>query len=134
MSQWQTAYARLSTGADPTGKAIVSWLVTAGWKADRVLKNLVTKTYGPNHAALWIYNSSQNDQYWLNGSYVSEGRNALENCYCSVDPLAGTQIMDAQLSTFLADAERHIHSTFAIRFLSWPHTSRGAFPDGSFIL
>ena len=40
MTTWKEAYERLCSGKDDTCNAIIAWLVSAGWKPDRIIKNL----------------------------------------------------------------------------------------------
>lgn len=118
MNAWKEAHERLCNGADPTGAAIAAWLVKAGWHSDRILKNFVTRMYGPNHATIWICVDVKTPAYWLNATYVSEGSNALGASHVAFAPLPSESEIAAKLSPFLADAERKINGTFAMRFLA----------------
>ncbi len=119
MSTWKTAYARLGSGNDDACNAIIAWLVSAGWTADRILKNTVTKVYGPNQAEIWVYINTDTGQYRLEGKYISEGKNALALCSgLLIDPHPSSGTLEATLSAFLTEAERAIQGSFAMRFLA----------------
>ncbi|MFU2489076.1 hypothetical protein [Thauera sp. WH-1] len=119
MTTWKEAYERLCSGKDDTCNAIIAWLVSAGWKPDRIIKNSVTKIYGPNQAELWLYINMDTRQYRLEGEYISEGKNALALCSgLLMDPNPSSATLDATMSAFLKKAERAIQSSFAMRFLS----------------
>lgn len=118
MSRWKAAYDRMCAGTDNTCNAIVARLVSAGWAPDRILKNVVTRIYGPNQAVLRVHIDVKSNRYWLDGEYVSEGQNALEACHEGFDPLPSSSALETRLSAFLTEVERNIQGTFAMRFLA----------------
>jgi len=118
MTGWKEAHERLCNGSDPTGAALAAWFVKAGWHSDRILKNFVTRTYGPNHATIWVCADVETGGCWLSATYVSEGHNALATCHESFAPHPSDAEIAVKLSAFLADAEHKINGTFAMRFLA----------------
>ena len=118
MSAWKEAYERLCSGNDDACNAIIVRLAKAGWRPDRIIKNVVTKTYGPNSATIRVFVDAETGQYWLHGEYFSEGRNALAVCFANFDPLSSPATVETTLSEFLTEADHKIQDTFAMRFLA----------------
>lgn len=107
----------LLQGTDPLCSAIIAWLLARGWKDDRIIKNVATKTYAPNQASLRVLLDADNDRYYVTGEYTSAGENVLATCYAYIDATAVAAQCDNILTRFMENVERQIAGSFAVRFL-----------------
>ena len=68
----------LLQGKDEVANLAMATLAERGWAIDCRLKNVATRTYGPNGASIRIELDSEFERYWLHAHYWTEGSNILE--------------------------------------------------------
>ena len=92
-----------------------------GWTADRLLTCVVTKQYptavGLKQASAYIRKDNTVPQYWMNGDYQSEGRNALAIAFACIPANADVATVEAHVDAFAATADKLVAETYAARLL-----------------
>lgn len=92
-----------------------------GWTPDRLLSTVTTKDFdtaaGTRQATIRCTFDPLYKQYWLNGEYLSEGRNALSSCIVCVPLAADPQAALVAVDVFVADVDKAIGETYAVRLL-----------------
>jgi hypothetical protein len=114
----QAELQRLLKGEDPTANGLVKHLLSKGWFADRIIKNIATKEYSPHRALIRVTLDSENDQYWVNGEYTSKGENVLSGCFACIKTGSSLEDSNAAMDDFLEEVEDRIGQSFAVRFLA----------------
>lgn len=106
----------LLQGKDEVANLAMATLAERGWAIERRLKNVATRTYGPNGASIRIELDSEFQRYWLHANYWTEGSNILE---ATIDFFPAGMSADYQASKvidYLAQVEKKINGSFAMRF------------------
>lgn len=127
---WKEERERLLQGLDPKANAVMAHLAAQGWAVDRILKNVAQKEYLPHRATVRVEFDREYQHYWVNGEYVSEGNNVLAGCFAFIKESFSPEQTKEALDAFLADAERSINQSFAVRFLG-PAAVAGAAGAGT---
>jgi len=93
----------------------------AGWKGDRLLPHVLNKVYatavGPKEATVRADVVHASEMNWLNAVYWSEGRNVAATCYAFLASTADKEVVISKVERFLADVERAIAGTYAVKLL-----------------
>ncbi len=100
----------------------VEEITRAGWTPDRLLPHVLVKDYatavGLKGAVVRADEMKSEGKIWLNGSYWSEGNNALSACFAFIPVSADKDAVITQVKAFLAEVDQRIAGTYAVKLLN----------------
>lgn len=120
----------------PVQQAIIAHLVAKhGWSQDRIKTNWVSKEYdsavGLKRACLWATFDAVYNQVLMNGEFTSAGENVLAICFSCIREDADTVTLEAAVDAFIAQVEKAIAGSYAVRLLPWRAPSTVPYSSGA---
>jgi len=103
-------------------ETVIARLLTHhGWASDRLRKTVAYKDYesavGLKRAVVWITYDAECKQFWMHGEFTSAGEDVLATCYSCISAAADQNTVSNAVDSFVADAERRIAGSYAVRLL-----------------